>query len=195
MEHKLNKLRVFLVTLNCIYDSDKEAKRKKIIHRDYLLREIGITVPVPEDQDTYFEGYQTIDIVVTGDQLLSMVLKRIDHKVNHEANVDIETGSMIARVGAILKKLDSYGKNLLPMAEYNSKVDVHMPGNALMSFNETMLLEDSCTDSLQDILNQGWRITCACPQPAQRRPDYILGRWNADLQTSGPSAARGPSHD
>lgn len=59
----------------------------------------------------------------------------------------------------------------------NTKVDVHIPGNALLMIDEVMLLEDSCTDDLNNnYLERGWRIVAVCPQPDQRRPDYILGR-------------------
>lgn len=63
---------------------------------------------------------------------------------------------------------------------FNQRVEVHMPGHALSTYNETMLLEDSCTDALQTALNKGWRIIACCPQPDSRRPDYILGRYNPE---------------
>lgn len=41
------------------------------------------------------------------------------------------------------------------------------------------------TDVLQEQIAKGWRIIAACPQPDQRRPDYILGRFNPEtLETS-----------
>lgn len=64
---------------------------------------------------------------------------------------------------------------------YNNKCEVHMPGQALSMYNDVMLLEDTCTDVLQTHLANGWRIIAACPQPTQRRPDYILGRYNPQL--------------
>lgn len=73
---------------------------------------------------------------------------------------------------------------------YNNKCEVHMPGQALAMYNDMMLLDDACTDALQDSLNQGWRIIAACPQPDQRRPDYILGRYNPERSTNDTSAAR-----
>lgn len=59
-------------------------------------------------------------------------------------------------------------------ANFNTKVEVHVPGDALMKINELRLVEDACTDTVQQMLNDGWRILAICPQP-QRRPDYILG--------------------
>ena len=61
--------------------------------------------------------------------------------------------------------------------QYNTKCNVHMPGQALSLYNDVLLLEDSCTDVLSEHLSKGWRIVAACPQPDQRRPDYILGRY------------------
>jgi len=63
-------------------------------------------------------------------------------------------------------------------SSYNTKCEVHMPGQALSMYNDMKLLEDSCTDVLQEALNEGWRIIAACPQPDQRRPDYVLGRFD-----------------
>lgn len=55
-------------------------------------------------------------------------------------------------------------------------INVHLPSMDLLMINETLLLEDSCTDSLQKNLDDGWGIIACIPRPGQRRPDYILGR-------------------
>lgn len=75
-------------------------------------------------------------------------------------------------------------------AEYNNRCEVHMPGNLMLQFNETLLLEDSCTDRLQAALDGGWRVIAACPQPDSRRPDYILGRFNPTRCTDEHGSAR-----
>lgn len=74
---------------------------------------------------------------------------------------------------------------------FNERVEVHMPGHSLAMFNAVMLLSDACTDALQDNLNQGWRILAVCPQPDQRRPDYILGRYEEPANLNHKGAARG----
>jgi hypothetical protein len=56
------------------------------------------------------------------------------------------------------------------------KVYVQIPHIGLLTMNEVKLLENACTDALQDVLDDGWRILCVCPPNAARRPDYILGR-------------------
>jgi len=40
--------------------------------------------------------------------------------------------------------------------------------------------EDYCTERLQDDLDSGWKILAICVQPDGRRPDYILGRVDAE---------------
>lgn len=62
----------------------------------------------------------------------------------------------------------------------NQKVFVEVPNLGLMYINEVEVRTDLCTDELQRALNSGWRILAICPQPDQRRPDYILGRYDAD---------------
>lgn len=59
---------------------------------------------------------------------------------------------------------------------YNEKVNVHVPGLGLLLLDEVEVLYDCCTTKLQDNLDAGWRILAACPQPDQRRPDYIMAR-------------------
>ena len=61
--------------------------------------------------------------------------------------------------------------------KYNAQVNTHLTGNTLSSYNSLRLLEDCCTDHLQEALDNGWRIVACCPQEA-RRPDYILGRYD-----------------
>jgi hypothetical protein len=63
-----------------------------------------------------------------------------------------------------------------PSQQFNDRVSVHVANNALMRVDETKVLEDCCTEDLQGWLDDGWRILAICPQPDQRRPDYILGR-------------------
>ena len=52
---------------------------------------------------------------------------------------------------------------------------VHIPNQELFSIKECMVLNDCCTDALNDHIKNGWRILAICPQPNQRRPDYIMG--------------------
>jgi len=57
----------------------------------------------------------------------------------------------------------------------NDKVSVHVPGHAMMEIKTAKVLEDCCTNALNEELMKGWKILAICPQPNQRRPDYIVG--------------------
>lgn len=59
---------------------------------------------------------------------------------------------------------------------FNERVNVHVPGLGLLLINEALVEHDACTERLNDMLQQGWRILAVCPQPDQRRPDYVMGR-------------------
>ena len=74
---------------------------------------------------------------------------------------------------------------------FNSKTNVHVGGGLITTYNDLLLKEDICTDALQSDLNNGWRIIAVCNQPDQRRPDYILGRYNPQLEVAEkPDAGR-----
>jgi len=74
---------------------------------------------------------------------------------------------------------------------FNSRTNVHVGGGLITTYNDLMLKENTCTDEIQIELNNGWRIIAVCNQPDQRRPDYILGRYNPELDVyNKPRAER-----
>lgn len=73
---------------------------------------------------------------------------------------------------------------------FNDRCDVHVPGLGLLMYNRVALIEDGCTDKLQEALIDGWRIIAVCPQPDQRRPDYVLGKYVEDYKDTPDEAAR-----
>ncbi len=97
---------------------------------------------------------------------------------------------------SVLTSLEDKVESIITRAEsiqdfnFNSKCNVHIGGGLLVTFNDIKLLEDSCSDILQEQLNYGWRIIAICVQPDQRRPDYILGRYNPNLDTSTETSAK-----
>jgi hypothetical protein len=99
---------------------------------------------------------------------------------------EIRLNSMM---NTFIKMSQDITKNL-SVDTLNQKCDVHIGGGLLMTVNETLLLEDSCTDTLQTQLNSGWRILAVNVQNDGRRPDYVLGRYNPELLVDG-SANRG----
>lgn len=137
-----------------------------------------------EDKEVY-SSFEFVElnsaIVVTAETLIKLAVAKIDFEVLNEVKLNINASETFQQVADYVPTQNVY----------NNKCDVHMPGNMLVSYNEVMLAEDSCTDVLQDALNNGWRIIAACPQPDSRRPDYILGRWNPEINTNGKGADRG----
>lgn len=122
--------------------------------------------------------------IVTSDQMTSLIVADIKFELVQEIPVgeqDDLNGTMrkFNRMAAKLMSLPGLQRNDVNHDCQNEKVHVHMPGQALSVYNEVQLLENSCTDELQRSLDDGWRIIAACPQPDARRPDYILGRFNA----------------
>lgn len=166
--------KVYTVKFNGIYASSVE---------DWLnytapFRSLGFDVP---EKDSSFY-WTPEDKIVSAETLLSYNLAgiRLEDVTTINVNVDIE---------ALANKpltITTDGGN-----EYNNHVEVHMPGQALSLYNDVLLLEDACTDRLQSHLVDGWRIIAACPQPNQRRPDYILGRYNPNRDNDRKDASRG----
>jgi hypothetical protein len=75
-------------------------------------------------------------------------------------------------------KLTTALKSFNEKIEFNNRCDVHIGNLGLLNINQLAYTTDKCTEELQNILNEGWRILAVCPQPDQRRPDYVLGRYN-----------------
>jgi ribulose bisphosphate carboxylase small subunit len=86
------------------------------------------------------------------------------------------TMTMINRMTEVQTKLEKALLSFDEKIEFNQKCDVHISNLGLLSINQLGFATDMCTEQLQEILKQGWRILAICPQPDQRRPDYVLGR-------------------
>ena len=59
-----------------------------------------------------------------------------------------------------------------------SMVNISIPNAALFSVQTVDYLENSCTDTLQRWLDEGWRIVAVCPPNDTRRPTYIVGHFD-----------------
>lgn len=156
-------------------DYDKEAAKFKGI-------EFLSIAPFVEDESSY----QTIvneTFVLDKDQVMQLVLAGINFKVKQEIKVALDITKEIIELAEKPIKIMT-GDGTIGNT-YNNRCEVHMPGNAMAFYNEVLLKEDACTDELQTALHSGWRLIAACPQPNQRRPDYILGRFNPDLEIDG----------
>lgn len=58
----------------------------------------------------------------------------------------------------------------------HSTTIVSVANHNLFEVTKVTWLEDTCTQYLQGMLDEGWRILAVCPSNDARRPDYILGR-------------------
>lgn len=74
----------------------------------------------------------------------------------------------------LLQKINK-SLNAIENHHFNIKCQTPLVDNFLSRVNQIVLLDDCCSDILQSYLAKGWRIISVCPQPNQRRPDYILG--------------------
>lgn len=144
----------------------------QVAKRRAILEKLGI-----EFKGTDGDLERAPKFIVTDAQVTELLLAGQELKIEQEVVLTISdtAQSMIESMQLVAEKLDNMKGG---GDQYNGKCEVHMPGNALMTYNVTMLLEDSCTDELQAQIDKGWRIIAACPQPDQRRPDYILGRFD-----------------
>lgn len=121
-------------------------------------------------------------MMVNSDQLLELVEAKEKVKVLRAIPVMSAKRTIESEINRMTETPES-------RAVYNEVVQVHMPGYTLATYNATMLLQDACTDALQSALDDGWRIVAALPQPDQRRPDYVLGRYDPNHE-AGKAARR-----
>lgn len=88
-------------------------------------------------------------------------------------------GAMIVKMQNTPHKWE-YGTRIDGEAlQTGSAVQIAVPDMALMYIDKVRVEEDCCTDNLQSLLDEGWRILAVCPPNSARRPDYILGRRTA----------------
>lgn len=98
-------------------------------------------------------------------------------EIKNIINVDTETQIQAIDLEQLANKIsDRLGTNLTQFK--NQKLEIHQPNMPLFTYNNFRVIVDSCTEVLQnEWISKGWRVVCVCPQPDQRRPDYILGKY------------------
>ena len=158
-----------------VTENKEQVLAERIAERIGQLSKVGIMLDLNKDN---IQNLTTV--VLNQNQLLDLQVMGVVIKIKQE--IDLGDDGFTST----LNKFNKMAERLLMMPaidrSYNEKCEVHMPGQALATYNETLLLTDSCSDSLQTSLDSGWRIIAACPQPDQRRPDYILGRYNPNRE-------------
>lgn len=175
-------MKVILIKFEWIYRED--GKAEKIQKRIDLLASLGIRLSDNQKDD----GYAQFEVLATESQVAELLIAGESFEAVRHIDLHKGAGATVDAFEAISKKLEAMQGG---GDQFNAACHVHMPGNALMTFNATMLLEDSCTDALQLQMDAGWRIIAACPQPDQRRPDYILGRFDPVHAPESGGAQRG----
>lgn len=140
---------------------------------DALAAVIGplLTPPLAREDDGKVQSFTTYSADL--ERLMPLLPDTIRLEVQGAADARpmLELADSLARIE---RRLDH--TTVDPATYVNTKVDVHVPGTALLMIDDVTLWPDCCTEELQAQLNDGWRIVAICPQPDQRRPDYILGR-------------------
>lgn len=180
-------MRLLNIAVSVSYMTNDEERTAVLVKSRELADSLGMVRegdhaagPWATDQYSYVKPDEVVQL---------MTMERLEVKVL--SSRDVDTGPDLMQVAAELmglQKLPQVGGG----QEFNQRIEVHTPGNAMLAFNELRLAEDMCTDALQNILDEGWRVMAVCPQPDQRRPDYVLGRWNPNREAGqmGQGAGR-----
>lgn len=161
----------------------KKTKEEFLKHQERFKGLDFVKLTIYDNSSDYGQNsIEEEELVLDKNQIFELSLKKISFEVKQQIKVNIDiTQQLIEYAEKPIKLIQEKGsKNI-----YNQKCEVHMPGHSLSLYNEICLKEDCCTDDLQSELNSGWRIIAACPQPDNRRPDYILGRFNPNMSTGG----------
>lgn len=99
--------------------------------------------------------------------------------------------SLIERMELAALRLESGDPDRNPANPgWNAHTNAPLSGFHLHNANDLMLCQDYCTDALQSLLDEGWRIIAVTTQE-QRRPDYILARYNNTYNGERGRAQRG----
>ena len=91
------------------------------------------------------------------------------------------TAEAVPYPGAMITKMQDrakweYSAPVTPEAlSSGAAIQIAIPDFCLLQIQTVTVIEDACTDYLQDLLDEGWRILAVCSPNAARRPDYILG--------------------
>ena len=192
-------MRIFKVDLGSLYTFDlryfrdaapKLCKRYDTLKRLGLLKEMQDPLTLSADLEEFIEYWSQIGsgslvrgLVITSEQLVELMTSGEEVSIKQEVplgSVSLDINEALSKFTLLCDKLEGRLEHMTKPDgyQYNERVNVHMPGQALSTYNQVQLLLDCCSDGLQDSLDEGWRIIAACPQPDQRRPDYILGRFN-----------------
>ena len=115
-----------------------------------------------------FLAWSTPSVLMNAEQLG-------DYANRWRGTLPVMSAKRIPGAEAGLRDVANYQGQRQTGPEFNTKVQVAVAGLGLLQIDEVQLETDCCTDTLNNLLADGWRILAVCVQPDQRRPDYILG--------------------
>lgn len=154
----------------CRVEFDTWHESWKALTEDGYAELRSLVPDLPEVKTDWMSTNFTVDLV----EIQSVIMKyRIELKLH-----PLKNGMLVSlkdRVAALERECKLTRTQL---AIGDAIVQIHVPNIGLIAMNEVKVLNDACTDSLQQELDEGWSILAVCPPNEQRRPDYILGRSN-----------------
>lgn len=145
-------------------------------------------------QAIFPEAHKTDDYLYGVEGLVDLeALQEVLNKTNLEATVKPFKGNaFFIRKNGLEKRLKDLEEDFHLLKQETSAggqvVQIHVPNFAMLSINQVDVLEDACTDALQEKLDEGWRILAVCPPLDERRPTYIIGRYVPDGAAAGKIA-------
>ncbi len=178
------------------YDYDKRTEDEQLkVQTDFEeyklkpLKELsGYSHDFVCDLHLFMHDFPNVPFRVKGTREVTVDATNSDALNQHQKAVDLMLQAQETRLNSMMEMFVKMSENIannFKVDTFNQKCDVHIGGGLLMTVNETLLMEDSCTDVLQRELNSGWRILAVNVQNDGRRPDYVLGRYNPNLQIDG----------
>lgn len=169
--------KLFKISRQYVHEADKEKRQALIDSQTAQIEALGL-----KEQFEAGSGFVICDSDIAAEMMLKAMETRYPdcyklYAHSAEAFLQISVPDFMKPFEKIAEKIklleyqvESAGKM------FNEKCQQLQPSSRLHDINQTMLLEDSCTDALQEQLADGWIILAIQPQPDQRRPDYILGK-------------------
>lgn len=145
---------------------------RETLDKELAEREIDYKLVTPSEYysikntDTYIVELEKFTKLYPN---LEITIKGIPKAINDDSI------NMISMMNEVADKIDEAKNRFEKVVEFNQQCNVHVPNLGLLNLNKLAYATDYCTEMLQERLLQGWRLIAVCPQPDQRRPDYILG--------------------
>lgn len=152
--------------------------KMKICKDEHLWNAVNEIIPIGDwkDGQSYFNiGEVILDVTLIGQQLMDL---GIEFEVKAMAQ-NVFVKDVNAQIQDLSRRLKMTEVRLCNSGDI---VQVHVPNLGLLAINEVEWIDDACTERLQDELDKGWRILAVCPPLMERRPTYIIGRYNPDKE-------------